>query len=205
MELIIKTAGGQEVVRSGVSVTVNMQKLGEGMVEALLAHGIAAKVGDAAASASALAGEQHFGKVKKDVAKGDWAAWQDSTLGKAEIMAIAESAMEGVLESLYAGNWSQGRNGGPRVARLADDWTIAVKAAKADLLILFKKVSGKAKLVDMAAHEKIAPFFQDAGEGVAWDDAVVVTWIQKQADGGARDYLAEAQATLDVDLSALEL
>lgn len=204
MELIIKTAGAVDVTRSGATVSVNFQKLPPEMVHALLLHGIAAKVGDAAASATAIAGESHFGKPRKEVAKGDWSAWQQTQGAVDSIREIAQSAMDGVAETLYAGAWSQNRSG-IRTVRLPDDVALAVKAAKADLLVLFKKVTGKGKLVEMATHEKIAPFFQVAGDGVAWDDNVVVSWVAKQKDEGKRDYVAEAQATLSVDLNDLAL
>lgn len=204
MELNIKTAGAMDVVRSGATVTLQYGKLDGEIIRALLEHGIAAKVGDAAASATAVAGESHFGKPKKDVAKGDWDAWKETKGAQESIAAIAQSAMESVLDTLYANKWTQGRSG-IRTARLDDVSTIAVKSAKADLLIMFKRVTQRAKLVDMAAHEKVAPFFQAAGDGVAWDDTIVLAWIGKQADAGKRDYMAEAKASMDVDLTDLEL
>lgn len=205
MELTIKSAGGIAVTRGGAEVTLKLGQVPEAMVQALFEHGVAAKVGDAAASATAQAVESHFGKAKKDVSQADWKAWVETPAGKASVAEFAQSAMEGVLAALYEGNWTQGRTGGPRVARLPDDQSLAVKTAKQDLLTLFKRITGKGKLVEMAEHEKIAPFFQEAGDGVAWLDQTVMEWIEKQRDEGKRDYIAEAKATLEVDVSALDL
>tara|TARA_R110000851_G_scaffold99146_1_gene214105 strand:+ start:250 stop:864 length:615 start_codon:yes stop_codon:yes gene_type:complete len=195
-----------DVTRSGATVKLDPSKLNETMILALLAHGIAAKVGDSAASASAFAGESHFGKPKKECNLADWKAWQASPQGVKAIKEIAEGAMQSVLTALEAGNWSQAGTGGPRVARLPDDVTIAVKAAKVDLIILFKRVTGQSKLAEFMAHEKMEPFFTESDDGkVAWNDATCVQWIEKQKASGGRDYLAEAQSSLSVDLSALDL
>jgi hypothetical protein len=195
-----------EVVRSGAMVALDPTKVNETMILALLAHGIAAKVGDAAASASAFAGESHFGKPKKECNLADWKAWQTSPQGIKAIAEIAQGAMESVITALESGNWSQAGTGGPRTARLPDDVQIAIKAAKVDLVILFKRVTGQSKLAEFYAHEKMAPFFTESDDGkVSWNDATCVTWIEKQKETGGRDYLAEAQRGLSVDLSALDL
>jgi hypothetical protein len=197
---------GYEVVRSGAMVTLDPSKVNETMLLALLAHGIAAKVGDSAASASAFAGESHFGKPKKECNQADWKAWQTSTQGAKAIAEIAQGAMESVIAALESGNWSQAGTGGPRMARLPDDVQIAIKAAKVDLVILFKRVTGQSKLAEFAAHEKMAPFFTEGDKGaVGWNDATCVAWIEKQKATGGRDYLAEAQRGLAVDISALDL
>lgn len=204
MEHTIKTAGTIEVNRGGASVSLNMQKLGPDMVFALLQHGIAAKVGDAAASATAIAGESHFGKPKKEVAKADWKAWQDSAKGQAAVAEIAEEAMKGVCEALYEGNWTQ-RGGGAGRVRLPEDQALALRNAKADLLIAFKRITGKGKIADMVDHETVAPYFSTAGDTVVWNDEAALAWVHKQAEAGKRDYIAEAEASLSVDIADLGL
>lgn len=199
-----KLNDGYEVTRNGASVKLDPAKITEELLGAIFAHGVAAKVGDAAASATAIAGESHFGKPKKEVNNSDWKAWADGTRGQAEIAAIALQAMEGVLEALYEGNWTQ-RGGGISRARLPDDMALAVRNAKSDLLVMFKRVTGKGKIADMVDHEKIAPYFSTVGNNVTWEDASVVTWIEKQAEAGKRDYVAEAKAALTVDLDDLDL
>ncbi|MBM61915.1 MAG: hypothetical protein CL484_03065 [Acidobacteria bacterium] len=205
MEHVIKTAGAIEVNRGGAVVSLNMQKVGPDMIAQLLEHGIAAKVGDAAASASAIAGESHFGKAKKDVNKADWKAWQDSNAGQKAIAEIAQQAMEGVCEALYEGSWSQRGGGGAGRVRLPEDKALALKNAKADLLVAFKRITGKGKIADMVEHEKVAPYFNQTADAVTWNDEAAIAWMEKQAEAGKRDYLAEAQAALSVDLDDLDI
>lgn len=74
---------------------------------------------------------------------------------------------------------------------------LAVRNAKQDLVAVFKRVSGKVKLEDMAAHEKIAPYFEDKGGKLVWNDEAVIGWVGKQKEAGKRDYMAEAESTLN--------
>jgi len=87
--------------------------------------------------------------------------------------------------------------------KMPDNMALAVKNAKADLTLLFKRVTGQGKIVDMVAHEKVAPFFIAKGDAMVWRDEVVQSWIGKQKDAG-KDYVAEADAALAVDVSALD-
>jgi hypothetical protein len=176
-------------------VVLEPAKLDEKLMAAIVAHGVAAKIGDAAASATTVAGESHFGRPKKQVNKAEWDAWKDSKKGIEAIVALSESAMQGVLDALYEGNWTQ-RGTGITRASLPDDMALAVKNAKADLTILFKKVTGLVKQSDMAEHEKVAPFFETKGDTLVWNEENVIAWMDKQRDAGKRDYLAEAQALL---------
>lgn len=90
-------------------------------------------------------------------------------------------------------------------SRLPNDVALAVKTAKVDLTIVFKKVTGEGSAVLFAKHDKIAPFFKAKGDGVEWVTETVTKWISKQKESGKRDYMAEAQASLAVDVSDLEL
>ncbi len=193
-----------EVTRNGATVEFDPSKVSKELLGAIFAHGLAAKVGDAAASATAIAGESKFGKPKKEVNASDWKAWVDSPAGEKAIGEIAQEAMAGVLDALYEGNWTQ-RGGGVSRARLPDDMALAVRNAKADLLVMFKRLTGKGKIADMVDHKKIAPYFNTAGDNVVWLDESVQAWIEKQAEAGKRDYVAEAKAALSVDLDDLDL
>lgn len=190
-----------EIVRNGASAKLDATRVPQEMLAAIFAHGVAAKIGDAAASATTVAGESHFGKPKKDVNRADWAAWKDSPKGQAAIRELSASVMQGVIDTLMEGNWTQ-RGTGLSRAKLPDDKALAVKTAKQDLSILFKKITGLVKIADMVNHEKVAQFFDKEN---AWDDEKVIQWIDKQKAGGKRDYLAEAQAALAVDASDLDL
>lgn len=184
-----------EVTRNGATVKLDATKLNETMLGAIFAHGVAAKVGDAAAAATTIAGESHFGKPKKQVAKGDWDAWKDSPKGTKAIADLSATMMQAVIDSLEEGNWTQRGTGVSRVA-VNDETSIALRNAKADLLIIFKKVTGQGKIAAMVDHEKVAPFFNTSGDNVVWNDEIVMAWIGKQVDKG-KDYIAEAKATLE--------
>lgn len=95
------------------------------------------------------------------------------------------------------------RGGG--VARLPDDVALALKMAKQDLTLIFKKVTGKNKAADFIEHEKVKPFFKAKGDNMVWNEQVVSDWIAKQAEAGKRDYIAEAKASLAVDVDDLDL
>jgi hypothetical protein len=194
-----------EVVRNGGEVKLDVTALGEDMVAALFAHGVAAKIGDAAASATAIVGEGHFGKPKKEVNKADWKAWQETDKAKKAIAEASASMMQAVIDNLVEGNWTA-RGTGIARATLSGPKAIAVKAAKADLLIAFKRITGKAKLVDIVdADEKVAAYFTLAGDTPAWENDKVLEWIGKQKDSGKRDYIAEAEASLELDLDDLDI
>jgi hypothetical protein len=75
---------------------------------------------------------------------------------------------------------------------------LAMRNARAALTALFKRVTGKAKAVDMATHEKVAPFFAVADGKATWVDETVRAWVDKQAADGKVDYFADAQATIDM-------
>lgn len=84
-----------------------------------------------------------------------------------------------------------------RRASLPEDQTLAIKNAKQDLTLVFKKITGMVKISDMANHEKVAPFFNEGKAGPVWNDEAVQAWIEKRKESG-KDYLAEAQASLAV-------
>ena len=85
-----------------------------------------------------------------------------------------------------------------RKARTESDPTLglALRNAKQDLVAIFKKLTSRAKLEDMAAHEKVSPYFEEAGGKLVWNDEAVIGWVNKQKAAGKRDYIAEAIATM---------
>lgn len=88
--------------------------------------------------------------------------------------------------------------------------TLAIKTAKAGLLAIFDAMllpNKAAKMIDYTQHEKIGKYFKVAKSDptkAVWNDDSVMVYIAAQAtkfaagEKGAKDYLAEAAATLNV-------
>jgi hypothetical protein len=74
---------------------------------------------------------------------------------------------------------------------------LATKNAKTALTAIFKAVTGHAKAVDFATHEKVAPFFTVTEDRAVWRDITVAQWMVKQAASGKVDYMADAKALLE--------
>lgn len=91
-----------------------------------------------------------------------------------------------------------------RKASLPDDVALAVKNAKADLKLLFQKLTGKGKIADQIDHEKVKPFFDVKADSVTWNDKKVLEWIEKRKEAG-KDYLAEAKESLTATESVEDL
>lgn len=70
---------------------------------------------------------------------------------------------------------------------------LALSLAKDRLKIMFKQLTGAAKITDMcAANEKVAAYF----EGTTWQDAKVMEWIEGQKAKGV-DYIAQAKEEIE--------
>lgn len=193
MEMNIKLVEMVTVASRGMECRVDMSKLSADIVAKLVIHGLVQKVADNAASAGTLAGESHFGKAKKDVAKGDWTAWAESDRGKKAAGDIALAAMESARDTLYAGEWSI-RGEGTTVKAFVDPVEqLAWVTVKNDLFARIKKVTGLAKFKDLAAHEKSGKFFAVKGDVVAWNDAAVKEWAEPKW----AEYIARAKESLD--------
>jgi hypothetical protein len=84
---------------------------------------------------------------------------------------------------------------------------LAFKNAKADLSALFRNVTGFAKGIDQAGHEKVAPFFVVKDDRATWNDTNVEAWMTKQKEAGKTDYMKAAKdiLTTDVDKVAIDL
>lgn len=95
---------------------------------------------------------------------------------------------------------------GSRRASVPDDVALAIRNAKADLTVRFKRLTGEGKIANMvAADKRVAKYFEEKGDNVVWKDDAVQTWIDKQKESGTRDYLAEAQAALAVDVEEIDI
>lgn len=71
---------------------------------------------------------------------------------------------------------------------------LAVKNAKAALVALFKRISGKAKIEDMMVHEKVAPYFDLVGDKIAWNETSVMDYIARVKD--KVDFMEAARVAL---------
>lgn len=70
---------------------------------------------------------------------------------------------------------------------------LALGLAKERLKLVFKQLTGVAKIADMcAANDKVAAYF----DGTTWVDAKVMEWLKGQKEGGKADYLALAEKQL---------
>ena len=81
---------------------------------------------------------------------------------------------------------------------------LALKNVKADLSAMFKQVTGGTKVMDWAAHAKIAKFFQIKDDRATWLDGVVTAYMAKQAELGKVDYMKAAKDTLSTATDALD-
>lgn len=76
----------------------------------------------------------------------------------------------------------------------------AGKAAKADLLIVFRMRTEKTKIADMAgADDAVAAYFVKREDGsFVWKEDAIAAFIVKQKEAGKRDYMADAELLGDV-------
>jgi len=74
---------------------------------------------------------------------------------------------------------------------------LATKNAKAALGAMFERAGFGKRHADWMNHEKAAQFFREANGAIAWDESKVAAWMGKQAEAGKRNFLAEAEATLE--------
>lgn len=180
-----------------VSVAVDVTKLSADIIAKLALHGLTQKIADAASGAAGDACAQHFGAGWKEIAKADRAAWLATDGGKASVAEFTRSAMESALETLLAGDWSaRGEGGG--TAPVDPVANLAHTNAKADLLAVFKAKTGKKKMADIAATgPALGKYFVTKGDVVAWNETEVRAYIDRMADSGKRDYMAEARMALE--------
>lgn len=84
---------------------------------------------------------------------------------------------------------------------------LALSNARAVLTNMFKALTSKVKIVDMVeADERVRPYFQVSESGkYTWRNDAVNQWMDGQAEKGKHDYRAEAKASLEVDIDALDI
>lgn len=193
----ITLPGSHAVESREISVKVDVTKLSHEVIAKLALHGLTQKVADAAASAGGLACEQHFGAGWKEVNKADRAAWLKTPAGIAKAGEFAKTAMQTVVEALYAGDWStRGESGG--TAPVDPVANLAHSNAKTDLLAKFKQMTGKRKMVDIAkTGPSLAKYFVIKDDSAVWQESEVAAYIARMAESGKRDYMAEARVALD--------
>lgn len=80
---------------------------------------------------------------------------------------------------------------------------LAHKLAKTALAVVFKNLTGKAKLEDMAQHEKVAPYFVEVGGKLAWNEDAVGEYIERRA--GKDDFMAQAEKIINATADDLDL
>ncbi len=149
--------------------------------------------------------------------------WHPGKMDNSYLVAFLEKGMQRLANDKWSGEkgdtkydlvkgMAQDANSGKelpegrtRTARLPDDIALAQKNAKADLLLVFKKATGKGKVADMQDVPQIAAFFQEKGGSTVWNPDAVNRYIEKQRVDGGRDYIAEARATLGGEEDAEEL
>lgn len=90
-----------------------------------------------------------------------------------------------------------------RKASLPDDVEMALRNARAELLLTFKAITGLTKIADMVQKSKaVAQFFNSEN---VWQDEPVMKWVEQEKAAGRRDFVAEAQETLARIANAGEL
>jgi hypothetical protein len=95
---------------------------------------------------------------------------------------------------------------GSRKASVPDDVALAIRNAKADLTLTFKRLTGVGKIADMVeADERVQKYFEAKGDAWVWRDEVVQDWIGKQKEAGKRDYIQEAKDALAVDVEEIDI
>ena len=162
--------------------TLNGVELNAAVAEYLIRYGIKQSLADSIASAKTLAEAEGLYQKRRD-------AMLNNTIGVRE-------------------------SGG---SKLPDDpiAALAVKNAKAALLARFDKaVPGAKRMADYVAHANIAPYFKldkDDAKKAVWVESKVAAWMADQAakaaagDAKAVDFMADAERTLAVDASAVDL
>lgn len=80
---------------------------------------------------------------------------------------------------------------------------LAHKLAKTALAVVFKNLTGKAKLEDMARHEKVAPYFIEIGGKLAWNEDAVAEYIERRA--GKDDFMGQAEKIINATEDDMDL
>lgn len=197
IDIQISLPAAWDIESRGRTLTVDMAKLSADIIAKLVTHGLTQKIADNAASAGTIAGENFFGKMKSQVPRADWDSYAKGDKGKAAAGEIALAAMTTALEALYAGQWSNRGTGTTARASVDPVLALALSTAKGVLTAHFKKLTGAAKFADFVKDARIRPYFTEVSDKLAWDDDKVSEWMDMQKASGKRDFMAEADASLN--------
>lgn len=76
------------------------------------------------------------------------------------------------------------------------------KNAKADLMAVFKHRTGKGRIADIVADSDTAinAYFNETESGHSWNQEAVAKFVAKQKEAGKKDYRADAEAMLAMDI-----
>lgn len=168
MDITLPTA--HVVTSRDVNVSVDVTALSAEIIAKLALHGLTQKIGDSAASAMADAGfkGQSFADLSDE--------------NKAKVRDHAKAAMEGTLDSLIAGEWSERRPGevvDPLVARIRTVFGAWLRANAAPVW------KDNFKTLDVADRGKALDAFL-AGQDADFVEAITATAKQELADEAKR-------------------
>lgn len=80
---------------------------------------------------------------------------------------------------------------------------LAHKLAKTALVVVFKNLTGKAKLEDMAQHEKVSPYFIEIGGKLAWNEEAVGNYVERRAEKD--DFMGQAEKIINATEDDMDL
>ena len=183
-----------------VIVQIDLGKIPHDVLRQVIAHGIKQKVADAA---SGVVGDLWMEKKGKDAPKPSRDQLRDFTEANDKAVKDATlAAMQKAIDALLAGQWLVRQSGGT-VSKFTAEQSLALDIAKGALQTMFATALAKASpgtkptasaFVDLSP--KVAAFFKANEKRPTWDDKAVLAWINKQAESGARDFMAEAREEL---------
>jgi hypothetical protein len=191
-EIVVPTV---EVSSRGQSIKIDLTRLSDDILRALLAHGVIQKVGDAASAAKQQAILSKFGD---EYNKADAAKWAETTQGESAIGDQALLMMQKAVDALYEGRWAIREGTGTRT-RWTEEQTLALDFAKADLVARFKRAClAKSLPQKMESYPKlseaVAKYFTEKAGKPVFKDEVVMEWLAAQAPNV--DYMAKAREEL---------
>ena len=187
-----------EIGSRGAIAKLDLSKLSPAIAEQLFIYGVTQKISDAASTAGTDAAKLALGE---EATKPQRDAYLETDAGKRAAMERAATMMQKAIDTLYSGEWSMREGTGQRML-WTDAQALAIETAKGDLLALFKAACAARKIKGTMENfvtlgESVAKYFETKAKKLVWADKAVMDYITKQAEASKRDYIAEAQATLD--------
>ena len=184
-----------------VSLTVNIGDLPHDILRQIIPHGVKQKLADAAASVPfacyMAAKPEGTPKPSRDQLS-DWVA-----ANKATVDAGILAAMQKAWDAMVAGQWQVRQASGGTSTKWTEEQSLALDIARGALQAIFTAALAKASpgtkptaAAFVALSPKVAAFFKANEKRPTWDDKAVMAYIGKQAEAGARDFMAEAREEL---------